>query len=180
MISSNASDAQIAFHEAGHCVAAYLTGIFLMKGVDHTAGASHAHAEFELDSMCQQMRAHDLQPGLTEADYKRERAVISAAGVAAERRYLEFHGMHVDEQQLSLGARGDLEGVVALLGPGHWDRAEAAATKLMDEPAIWSAVASLASAIRLKQGKLSGDQVTHVIENALNPSDVELVRVLRY
>jgi hypothetical protein len=168
----------VAYHEAGHAVLAYITGVYMIDGPISTSGSPHAETPIWRDAALCAARTLDMgELDLHEYDY--EGAIIAAAGHEAERIYLLRNNLTVDEQALGQGAHGDLCLVRELLGPKHWVDACSAAAQYLHEPKIWKMVEQLATSILRHSGTLTKDQATETLERISIELEIPPLRVLR-
>jgi hypothetical protein len=160
-----------AYHEAGHAALAHITGVYTIDGNIVIIGARHATVPVLRDAkLC---HARGLIIGHTTSDVlDYESAIIFAAGIEAESRYLRESNIEVDQPQLEAAAGGDLDVVMSLLGAGHWTEVRARADRYLRAPGIWDVVKKLASAIMFNNGILSNASATNVLETGCIEFDV--------
>lgn len=101
-----------------------------------------------------------------------ESAIIVAAGIEAESRYLRELNIEVDQPQLETAAGGDLGVVMSLLGAGHSTEVRSHAARYLRAPGIWNVVKKLLSAIMFNNGILSKASATNVLEAGCIEFDV--------
>ncbi len=138
-----------AYHECGHAVLAFLTGAHITKEID-IAKEIHANTEIEFCDYLHSARLIDCQ----EIDLAYERAIISAAGMQAEKmRYIE-NAISYDESSLFKGAHGDVLKVQELLGVGRWNEVSDRAKQYLENPKHWNMVTTLATKLMNNNGNL--------------------------
>jgi hypothetical protein len=167
-----------AYHEAGHVVLAYITGVYELDGDIVTVGASHATSPLRRDAGLSAARELILGP-MSADDYSFEEAIIAAGGSQAERLYLQKVGVEANEKTIFQGAHGDLSLVRGLLGEGRWFDVCARASLHLEGTPIWNIAEKLASAIVRCNGVLKAGQATDVLYNACTEYDVNCVFILR-
>lgn len=169
--------AQTAFHEAGHAVLAFITGVIEIDGPIVTSDVNQAEVPLRVDRSRCMARAEQFG-GVEFVDHKFEQAIISAAGSEAQRKYMRLEGIEIDEAALFQGAHGDVKRVQELLGPGRWNEVCSVASAYLEKPAIWKVVHTLALAILRIDRPLTANEATDVIENACCEYDVSTIQVL--
>jgi hypothetical protein len=148
----------IAYHECGHAVLAFLTGAYVIQEINITEEV-HAATHIEIEDCLHKARLMDCQ----QIDLAYERAIISAAGMQAEKmRYIE-NGVSYDERALFQGAHGDVLEVRELLGKGKWCEVLDRAKQYLENPQYWNMVTTLVSKLIKCNGKLKAGTIDDVL-----------------
>jgi hypothetical protein len=151
---------QIAVHEAGHALFAYVTGIYELTALDIN-DSRRAITTYKTHQTRALQRAllMDLSNPIAQ---DHELAVIAAAGIEAERLWLQRNNYHVEDEALEAGARGDRYSVQARLPttPDVWDIAKrAAADYLIGNSAWYDLIVALSCTVIEMGGVLRVDLV---------------------
>jgi len=168
----------IAHHEAGHVVLAYITGVHVLDGEIDLTGLNRAISPLKREHALCRAREVDLGP-MTHAQYDYEEAIIAAAGIEAERLYLQAANLEIDGRALDSGAHCDLILVRELLGQGKWLEVRERALSYLQQPAIWNVVQALSSSLIRCKGRLSARLATDVIHDACIKFDVPPAQILK-
>lgn len=130
-----------AHHEAGHAVVAIATGIMRLDGpIECDAKRAHVMTKGRED------RIQDwMERGGDEARWNEMKAIVAAAGAAAESRYLREAGRKVDRKRLLADACQDVAEVTDLFGAEAWEKYREKAGRMIAQADIWDAVKLLAS-----------------------------------
>ncbi|MBQ0822691.1 hypothetical protein KBI52_21120 [Microvirga sp. HBU67558] len=147
---------ELAYHEAGHAVIAHLSIAFILDGpviIDDQDGSFGYCTD------------PDLDPKVTVYRVRYERAVVAAAGYAAQKLYNERAHGSFNISALQLGASDDAGMIREDFGFGVFDEFVAIATQRFNEDGVWEAVERLAA--RLAQsGQLSAEEAAKRIDEA--------------
>jgi hypothetical protein len=166
---------QTAYHEAAHAVLAHLSGIYTMEGIDCTGSERAEAAVHRHGDLCEaRLILNQGKP----IDHDLELAIIYGAGCEAERKYLQDRGLPVDDDALFRSGHGDVLAVRDLLGQQRWFGVAPRSAFYLNQPQIWAVVESVAAAVITRNGVLTGDQVSWLLEAACTEFDLPEWQVL--
>lgn len=158
-----------AYHEAGHAVMAFLSGIFVIDGPIHVDGVhtEEGNAETPLDEDPALLaRRRDEGWVVDEFERRKQRAVIAAAGYAAEKLFAAKCGRAFDEDAAFRGAHGDVLMVRDVWGPGAFMRLVECVSAEMLKPEVWKMVERLATTLLAHPGPLPASEAIASLEVA--------------
>jgi hypothetical protein len=159
---------EVAHHEAGHVVAAYLTGYHVLYADVTIDGDKYAETPIEQDLLLLAVRVRDEgwdQPD--DVTLIRQRCFIAAAGYGAEMVYAEKCSQPFAIETARLGALGDRQHVLDLWGSGDafYRFAEEMAT-LFRDLAVWQMVSVVAREL-LRRGRVFADELLLCLKAAM-------------
>jgi hypothetical protein len=158
-----------AYHEAGHAVIAFLSGIFDVDGPLHIDGrftddGNAATPIRENPELLARRRAEGWN--IDDFERRKQRAAVAAAGYAAEMLLSTKAASHFNERLAFMGAHGDVQVVVDMWGEGSFmSWVEKVLAKMMD-PAVWEMIDRLASALLALDGPMDADSVMSELESS--------------
>jgi hypothetical protein len=177
-------ETEVAYHEAGHAVAARILGrpVNTATVIADERGGSAGHVEHDFAQNLNELEYELGDDEEEDADIERKRqviyeheAMIALAGCAAQRRYL---GDRADEEALHEGAYSDRQFVLQIfdklvglddeLRIAWWKVLELRTDRLLERQ--WPAVEHLASCL-LDRKTLTGEEVDECIADASLPPE---------
>lgn len=168
MVPRRPTREEVAHHEAGHVVAAYLTGFHVFYADVTIEGDEYAETPIEQDLLLLSIRVREerWEPP-DEVGLIRQRCFIAAAGFGAEQVFAEMCGQAFEIETARLGALGDRKDVADLWGAkgGTFYLFAEEMSKVFRDPAIWRMVSDIARAL-LARGKLFADEVVGMLEES--------------
>ena len=173
----------VAYHEAGHAVIAYLTGYHIIDGPIHIDGEEtedgHAHTPIaEDDGRIEERRLKGWV--IDEFERRKQRSVIAVAGYTAELVHAAIEGLDFNERRAFMGAHGDVETVRQTWGPQSFYPFSKALGSEMAQPEVWDMVEALAKALLENDGPLPSESAMSVLESSRRSSEAPFRLFLPY
>jgi len=141
MLTPTLNDKRVAYHEAGHVVAAAKSGFISTEGDIVISGRTA-----EVSVVIDRQQASLLSPERIAL----EKALCFAAGAAAEARFLAEAGELPDPYGIFTGAHADVQAVRSIYGPSMWNRMLAFSDLELSAANCWQAVEAVAAALLTK------------------------------
>ncbi|TDR47370.1 hypothetical protein DFR29_10229 [Tahibacter aquaticus] len=146
---------------------AFLSGIFVIDGPIHIDGTltekGNAETPLHQDPA---LLAHRQAEGwvVDEFEQRKQRAVIAAAGYAAEMLLADKVGRAFDNEAAFRGAHGDVLTVRKVWGTGAFIGFAERVAAVMLKPEVWAMVDRLAKTLLARSGPLPAAEVTASLE----------------
>lgn len=139
-----------------------MTGIYLPEEIVIDA-ATDAHVPVKFHSYLASERAAKHGWAVDLVVLKRQSCVIGAAGYAAEKIYCASVGEQFDERLAYLGADSDAKLVREVWGKPVFFHFAAVAQERLEQPPVWAAVTTLATALLARKGTMPADEVLGIL-----------------
>ena len=160
----------VAHHEAGHAVIAYLTGFYVIDGpIDIDGEGSDGHyAEtpiLEDDALL----AERIQEGWVIDHFVKlkQQTAFAVAGFTAEMFLAEENGTAFDDDLAFKGALGDRKQVLEYWkGPNSFRELSRLLIHSMVEEEVWSMISILAKALLAQEGSMPAEKVMEILQRS--------------
>ena len=158
-----------AHHESDHAVIAFLSGIFVIDGPMHIDGLhtedGNAEALLHEDPELLALRRTEGWV-IDQFEQRKQRAVLAAAGYAAEKLFVNRRGRAFDEVAAFRGAHGDVLTVQEVWGTGAFLAFVERVTAEMLKPEVWEMIERLPTKLLTHPGPLPAAEATALLNAA--------------